>query len=58
MLIIISSLLVILLIFKIAFKFRNIVNFVKKYGINPVTGDKMDTSELIELNYHKNADGK
>lgn len=36
---------------------RNIINFVKKYGINPVNGDKMDTSELIELHYHKNVDG-
>ncbi|KAL5964342.1 RING-type E3 ubiquitin-protein ligase PPIL2 [Taenia solium] len=37
---------------------RNIFPFVKKYGVNPVTGKKMKASELIKLNFCKNADGK
>ncbi|WAR03401.1 PPIL3-like protein [Mya arenaria] len=36
--------------------FRSIVPFLKKYGINPVTGDKLSAKELVRLNFHKNAD--
>ncbi|KAM3177863.1 hypothetical protein ACTXT7_003700 [Hymenolepis weldensis] len=37
---------------------KNVLPFVRKHGINPVTGKKMKVSELIKLNFHKNADGK
>lgn len=36
----------------------NIVPFLKKYGINPATGEKLSAKELVRLNFHKNADGK
>uniref|UniRef100_A0A183TE67 PPIase cyclophilin-type domain-containing protein n=1 Tax=Schistocephalus solidus TaxID=70667 RepID=A0A183TE67_SCHSO len=39
-------------------KESNILPFVKKYGLNPVTGKKMKAGELIKLNFAKNADGK
>ncbi|CAH8501428.1 unnamed protein product [Schistosoma margrebowiei] len=42
----------------IIFDLENILPFLKKYGINPVTGLKMKMSELIKLNFHRNSDGK
>lgn len=42
----------------IVFDLENILPFVKKYGLNPVTGKKMKAGELIKLNFAKNADGK
>ncbi|CAL8091312.1 unnamed protein product [Calicophoron daubneyi] len=42
----------------IIFDLENILPFVKKHGINPVTGKKMKISELIKLNFHRNSDGK
>ncbi|VDK38660.1 unnamed protein product [Taenia asiatica] len=42
----------------VVFDLENILPFVKKYGVNPVTGKKMKASELIKLNFYKNADGK
>ncbi|XP_064612285.1 LOW QUALITY PROTEIN: RING-type E3 ubiquitin-protein ligase PPIL2-like [Liolophura sinensis] len=36
----------------------NIVPFLKKYGINPTTGEKMTAKDLIKLHFHKNAEGK
>ena len=29
-----------------------------QYGINPCTGAKLDTKQLIKLTFHKNADDK
>ncbi|KAH8859151.1 RING-type E3 ubiquitin-protein ligase PPIL2 [Schistosoma japonicum] len=42
----------------IIFDLENILPFLKKHGINPVTGLKMKMSELIKLNFHRNSDGK
>ena len=42
----------------VIFDIMNIVPFLKKYGISPVTGEKMSAKDLIRLNFHKNADGK
>ncbi|KAF5402009.1 Peptidyl-prolyl cis-trans isomerase [Paragonimus heterotremus] len=37
---------------------RNVLPFVRKHGLNPVTGKKMKAGELIKLNFHRNSDGK
>jgi len=37
---------------------RNVVPFIKKYGKNPVTGEKMDAKDLIRLTFHKNQEGE
>ncbi|KAL4223912.1 RING-type E3 ubiquitin-protein ligase ppil2 [Mactra antiquata] len=42
----------------VIYDLMNIVPFLKKYGINPATGEKLSAKELIRLNFHKNADGK
>ncbi|XP_052800214.1 RING-type E3 ubiquitin-protein ligase PPIL2-like [Mya arenaria] len=42
----------------VIYDLMSIVPFLKKYGINPVTGDKLSAKELVRLNFHKNADGK
>uniref|UniRef100_A0A5K3EZD8 RING-type E3 ubiquitin transferase n=1 Tax=Mesocestoides corti TaxID=53468 RepID=A0A5K3EZD8_MESCO len=42
----------------VVFDLENVLPFVKKYGINPVTGKKMKTNELIKLNFSKNSEGK
>ncbi|KAK3579828.1 hypothetical protein CHS0354_029558 [Potamilus streckersoni] len=42
----------------IIFDLMNIVPFLKKFGINPATGEKMSAKDLIRLNFHKNAEGK
>lgn len=36
----------------------SIIPWLKKYGTNPITGEKMDAKSLIKLTFHKNADGK
>ena len=38
--------------------FRNILPFLKKFGVNPITGKKCDAKQLIHLHYHKNAQGE
>lgn len=40
------------------FDIMNIVPFLKKYGVNPCTGEKMTAKDLIHLNFHKNAAGQ
>ncbi|XP_014775998.1 RING-type E3 ubiquitin-protein ligase PPIL2 [Octopus bimaculoides] len=35
----------------------NIVPFLKKYGKNPVTGEKMSMKQMIKLNFFKNSSG-
>lgn len=40
------------------FDLSAIVPFIRKYGINPITGEKMDSKSLFKLNFHKNSEGK
>ncbi|KAL8584776.1 hypothetical protein ACOMHN_035695 [Nucella lapillus] len=42
----------------VIFDLMNIVPFLKKYGINPATGEKISAKDLIRLTFHKNSDGK
>ncbi|XP_066465955.1 RING-type E3 ubiquitin-protein ligase PPIL2 isoform X2 [Tiliqua scincoides] len=42
----------------IVFDLLNIVPWLKKYGTNPITGEKLDAKSLIKLNFAKNIDGK
>ncbi|PSN47120.1 Peptidyl-prolyl cis-trans isomerase-like 2 [Blattella germanica] len=39
------------------FELQAIVDFLKKFKINPVTGEPLDAKNLIKLNFHKNAKG-
>lgn len=36
------------------FDLMNIIPYIKKYGTSPVTGEKLETKNLIKLHYHKN----
>ncbi|KAI9496710.1 hypothetical protein BDB00DRAFT_891330 [Zychaea mexicana] len=38
----------------IIFDLVYIIPYIKKYGTNPVTGEKLDTKNLIKLNFYKN----
>lgn len=40
------------------FDLAAIVPFIRKYGMNPITGEKMDSKALTKLNFHKNSDGR
>uniref|UniRef100_A0A8C5RX25 RING-type E3 ubiquitin-protein ligase PPIL2 n=1 Tax=Laticauda laticaudata TaxID=8630 RepID=A0A8C5RX25_LATLA len=40
------------------FDLLNIVPWIKKYGTNPSTGEKLEAKSLIKLNFAKNNDGK
>lgn len=40
------------------FDVKFIVQYIKRYGKNPITGAKLEVSELIPLHFHKDADGK
>mmetsp|Transcript_6635 Transcript_6635/g.16912 ORF Transcript_6635/g.16912 Transcript_6635/m.16912 type:complete len:553 (-) Transcript_6635:44-1702(-) len=40
------------------FDVANIIPYIKKYGVNPITGGKLEVSELLPMQFHKNADGK
>ncbi|CAG2201154.1 RING-type E3 ubiquitin-protein ligase PPIL2-like [Mytilus galloprovincialis] len=42
----------------VIFDIMNIVPFLKKYGVNPVNGEKMTAKDLIHLNFYKNKDDK
>jgi hypothetical protein len=33
------------------------VPYLKKYGTNPATGEKLEAKSLIKLNFFKNANG-
>ncbi|KAM6339512.1 RING-type E3 ubiquitin-protein ligase PPIL2 isoform 2-T2 [Alca torda] len=35
---------------------RSIVPWIKKYGTNPITGEKLDAKSLIKLNFAKNSE--
>ncbi|KAH8319614.1 hypothetical protein KR074_002354 [Drosophila pseudoananassae] len=37
------------------FEYEAILNFLKTFKINPITGQKMDSKALVKLNFHKNA---
>ncbi|KAK3828884.1 MAG: peptidyl-prolyl cis-trans isomerase-like 2 [Benniella sp.] len=39
----------------IIFELVNIVPYLKKYGTNPATGEKLDAKSLVKLNFFKNA---
>ncbi|XP_020794007.1 RING-type E3 ubiquitin-protein ligase PPIL2 [Boleophthalmus pectinirostris] len=40
------------------FDLLSIVPWIKKYGTNPITGEKLEANSLIKLNFTKNNDGK
>lgn len=40
------------------FDFINIIPWIKKYGSNPITGDKMTQEDLIAITFHKNTDNE
>uniref|UniRef100_A0A8D0EYV3 Peptidylprolyl isomerase like 2 n=1 Tax=Strix occidentalis caurina TaxID=311401 RepID=A0A8D0EYV3_STROC len=40
------------------FDIVSIVPWIKKYGTNPITGEKLDAKSLIKLNFAKNSEGK
>lgn len=40
------------------FELLNIVPWLKQYGTNPVTGEKMKAKDLIKMTWHQNADKK
>ncbi|KAH8261054.1 hypothetical protein KR044_002623 [Drosophila immigrans] len=37
------------------FEYEAILKFLRKYKLNPITGQKMDAKSLIKLHFHKNA---
>lgn len=41
----------------IIFDLTHIVPYLKKHGVNPVTGKKMSTKDLIHLNFSKDSEG-
>merc|ERR1712048_701670 len=40
------------------FDFVNIFPYIKKYGTNPITGEKLKTKDLIKVHFYKDTDGK
>ncbi|KAI8059580.1 peptidyl-prolyl cis-trans isomerase-like 2 [Gongronella butleri] len=42
----------------IVFDLVNIIPYIKKYGTNPVTGEKLVAKDLIKLHFHKNDKGQ
>ncbi|XP_020852221.1 RING-type E3 ubiquitin-protein ligase PPIL2 isoform X3 [Phascolarctos cinereus] len=42
----------------VVFDLLNIVPWIKKYGTNPSSGEKLDAKSLIRLNFTKNSEGK
>lgn len=42
----------------IIYDLQNIVPFLKKYGLDPATGKKLNAKSLLKLNFYKNSDGK
>ena len=40
------------------FDLVHIVPYIKKYKRNPVTGKKLEPSQLVKLNIHKNSKGE
>ncbi|KAI8749034.1 RING-type E3 ubiquitin-protein ligase ppil2 [Biomphalaria glabrata] len=42
----------------VIFDLMSIIPFLKKYGVNPATGEKMVAKDLVKLNFHKNSQGQ
>ncbi|KAL2091882.1 hypothetical protein ACEWY4_011680 [Coilia grayii] len=42
----------------VVFDLMSIVPWIKKYGTNPITGEKLEAKALIKLNFSKNNEGK
>lgn len=42
----------------VCFDEKNILPFVRKFGLNPVTGKPIIEADLIQLHFHKNSDGR
>lgn len=42
----------------IIYDLESIVPFLKKYGIDPASGKRLDAKDLLRLNFYKNSDGK
>lgn len=40
------------------FDIKNILGYIKRFGLHPVTGGKLEKSELLPLHFHSNAEGK
>mmetsp|Transcript_39344 Transcript_39344/g.116617 ORF Transcript_39344/g.116617 Transcript_39344/m.116617 type:complete len:554 (-) Transcript_39344:92-1753(-) len=40
------------------FDVAHIVPYIKKFGVNPLTGAKLEVSELIPMHFHFNSEGK
>eukprot|EP00043_Microstomoeca_roanoka_P002807 m.40631 g.40631 ORF g.40631 m.40631 type:complete len:524 (-) comp11735_c0_seq1:218-1789(-) len=40
------------------FDLVNIIPFIKKYGVSPVSGEKLEIKDLTKLHFHKNGEGK
>lgn len=39
------------------FEVKNIIQYIKRFGVNPITGGKLEVSELMPLHFHRNAEG-
>lgn len=42
----------------VSYDLLNIMPFLKQYGTDPTTGEKLDHKQLTRLHFHKNAEGK
>ena len=42
----------------LVYELLEIVPFLKKFGVDPATGDKLTTKMLTRLHFHKNNEGK
>uniref|UniRef100_A0A8C1NLU8 RING-type E3 ubiquitin-protein ligase PPIL2 n=1 Tax=Cyprinus carpio TaxID=7962 RepID=A0A8C1NLU8_CYPCA len=42
----------------VVFDLMSIVPWIKKFGTNPITGEKLEAKSLIKLNFSKNSEGK
>uniref|UniRef100_A0A667XJ55 RING-type E3 ubiquitin transferase n=1 Tax=Myripristis murdjan TaxID=586833 RepID=A0A667XJ55_9TELE len=42
----------------VVFDLLSIVPWIKRYGTNPISGEKLEAKSLIKLNFSKNNDGK
>lgn len=40
------------------FELTNVIPFLKKYGVNPATGSKLEAADLVRLHFHKNENAK
>lgn len=40
------------------FDASNIIAYIKRFGVNPVTGGKLEVSQLIPLHFHRNGESK